>query len=124
MTQDAFFECRLELFEAITRTFCKSIKRFFVPKCGPRFVPIQQILDNLYRLLRRAAKRNSLHAEDDLEALRDFDCSSVDFSDVLSFHEKTDFRAKSMGLAKSKFGAGREKKKVVETFRCHCSICH
>ena len=70
-----------------------------------------QMLDFLYRILRRIVQRSSLPEEKDWEALRDFDFSSVEFLDVPSFMEKTDFGAKAMWVAEAKIDLEREKGK-------------
>ena len=114
VTGDEFFECRLELFKVIVQDYREAFKRSSCPRRDQGFFLCSQILNFLHRLLRRIVERDTLPDENDWEALRQFDFIDTKFLDVLSFMEKTEFRAKAMRVAKSKIDVEREKFKRQE----------
>ena len=111
VTEDEFFECRLELFKVIVQDYREAFKRSSCPRRDQGFNLCGQMLDFLHRLLRRIVERDTLPDESDWETLRQHDFTSTKFLDVPSFMEKTEFRAKVMRVAKSKTDVEREKSK-------------
>ena len=69
------------------------------------------MLTFLHRLLRWIVEREILPAENDWEALRQYDFIGTKFLNVPSFMEKTEFRTKTMRVAKSKSDVERERSK-------------
>ena len=111
MTGDEFFECRLELFKVIVQDYREAFKRSLCPRCDQGFFLCGQMLNFLNRLLRRIVERETLPDENDCAALRQYDYIDTKFLDVPTFMEKTEFRAKSLRVAKSKIDVKREKSK-------------
>ena len=111
VTGDEFFECRLELFKVIVQDYREAFKRSSCPRRDHGFFLCGQLLNFLHRSLRRIVERDILPDESDWEALPQYDFIETKFMDVPSFMEKTEFRAKSMPVAKSKIDVEREKSK-------------
>ena len=111
VTEDEFFECRLELFKVIVQDYHEALKRSSCPRSDQGFLLCGQMLNFLHRLLRRIVERDTLPDESDWEALWQYDFIETKFLDVPSFMEKTEFWAKAMRVAKSKIDVEREKSK-------------
>ena len=99
----------MELFKVNVQDYREAFKRSSCPRRDQGFFLCGQMLNFLHRLLRWIVERDTLPDESDSEALRQYDFIETKFLDVPSFLEKTEFRAKSMRVAKSKFDVEREK---------------
>ena len=111
VTEDEFFECRLEIFKVKVQDYREAFKRSSCPRRDQGFFLCGQMLNFLHRLLRRIVERDTLPDESDWEALRQYDFIETKFLDVPSFMEKTEFRAKAMRVAKSEIDVERENSK-------------
>ena len=100
VTGDAFFECRLELFKVIVPDYREAFKRLSCPRRHQGFFLCGQMLNFLHWPMRRIVERGALPDESDWETLLQYDFTGTIFLDVPSFMEKTEFRAKSMRVAK------------------------
>ena len=99
MTGDDLFESRLELFKVIMQDYRESFRRSSDVRRDQGLFLCGQMLDFLYRLLRRIVARDSLPEEDDWDALLEFDFTNVQLLSVFQFMEKTEFRTKAMRAA-------------------------
>ena len=109
VTVGELFECRLELFKVIVQDYREAFKQFSCPKRYQGFFLCGQMLDFLHWLLRRIVERSTLPDEGDWETLRQYDFTSTKFLDESSFLGKSDFRAKTIRVAKSKIDVEGEK---------------
>ena len=114
VTEDDFFECRLELFKIFRQDYREAFKRTSYPRQDKSFFLCEQRLGFLHRLLRRIVERDTMPDESHWETLRQYDFIDTKFLDVPSFMEKTEFRTKAMRVVKSKIDVEREKSKRQE----------
>ena len=70
-----------------------------------------QLCDFLHRLLRRIVSRCCLPAEWDWDTLRSFDFAVSELLGIPEFMLRTEFRAKVLKVARSKFDVERERGK-------------
>ena len=99
----------------ILQDYREAFRRSVTVKRDQGFFLCGQMLDFLYRLLRRIVSRKSLPEENDWDALLGFEFIDAQVLSVSQFMEKTEFRMKAIRAAKGRIFVEKEKSKKSKT---------
>ena len=86
-----------------------------MPARGQRFFLYCQICDPLHHFLRRIVPRSFLPYEWDWDALGSFDFAAGELLSITDFMQKTEFRAKTLRVARLKIDVERERGKETKS---------